>query len=88
VPSVHVAQLGLLSASDAQIWQKATDLGATIVSKDQDFVEHAKRSPFGPQVVWLRLGNMRNEALWLRLTTVLDEIVAALDAGERVIEVE
>ena len=39
------------------------------------------------QIVWIRLGNISNSALWRALDPLLDEIVRALSAGERIVEV-
>lgn len=36
-PSKHVADCGLLNASDSRIWAFAADSGAAIVTKDEDF---------------------------------------------------
>jgi predicted nuclease of predicted toxin-antitoxin system len=37
-PAEHVSDLGLDAASDREIWARAADLGAVIVTKDEDFV--------------------------------------------------
>lgn len=56
-------------------------------SQDEDFAALAAREPSGPQVVWLRVGNISNDALWRAIDPQLDEIVQALNAGERVVEI-
>ena len=83
----HVNAIGLEVASDAAIWRHAIRVGAAIVSKDEDFVQLAQLNPSGPQVVWVRLGNTTNKALWRVLGPLLPEIVAALENGERLIEI-
>ena len=62
-------------------------LRATLITKDEDFVALAHREASGPQVVWIRIGNISNDALWQALNPLLDEIIQALDAGERIVEV-
>ena len=83
----HVNRIGLGAASDIAIWEYAKQCGAILITKDEDFVAHAKSEEAGPQVVWIRLGNIGNDALWAVMSTAFDEIHAALAAGERIIEV-
>lgn len=86
-PAEHVNRANLGTASDTVIWRHAARAGATLVTKDEDFVALAGRDPHGPQVVWIRVGNISNEALWRTIEPLLDEIVEALEAGERIVEV-
>ncbi len=74
-------------ASDDAIWKHASRIGATLISKDQDFAALAAREPNGPQVVWLRVGNISNDALWSFIDPHLDEIIQALNTGERAVEI-
>jgi predicted nuclease of predicted toxin-antitoxin system len=83
----HVNRVGLGVASDSAIWRYATRTRATLLTKDEDFVALAREEPTGPQVVWLRIGNISNDALWRALDPLLDEIVQSLNAGERTVEV-
>jgi predicted nuclease of predicted toxin-antitoxin system len=83
----HVNRIGLGNTSDSAIWQYAARTGAALVTKDEDFVALASQEPTGPQVVWIRIGNISNDALWRALDPLLDEIVQSLNAGERVVEV-
>ena len=55
--SVHVRDVGLARATDAEIWDYARDHDLTIVSKDSDFhqVSFLRGSP--PKVIWIRRGN-------------------------------
>ena len=83
----HVNRIGLGAASDAAIWQRAIASRAVLITKDRDFAELATHLPNGTQVVWIRLGNVTNEVLWRSLEPLLPEILAALSAGERMIEI-
>lgn len=74
-------------AEDIVIWRHATLTGATLLTKDEDFVGLANDEPSGPQVVWIRVGNISNDALWRSIDPQLDEIIEALNAGERIVEV-
>jgi predicted nuclease of predicted toxin-antitoxin system len=83
----HVNRVGLGNTSDSAIWRHAAHTGATLVTKDEDFVALAARDPSGPQVVWIRVGNIGNDALWRAVEPNLEEIIEALDAGDRIVEV-
>jgi predicted nuclease of predicted toxin-antitoxin system len=45
------------------------------------------RAKRGPAVVWLRLGNVTNDALIKAVVGVLPQIIAAIEAGEDLVEV-
>jgi predicted nuclease of predicted toxin-antitoxin system len=83
----HVNRIGLGATSDSAIWRYAVRTHAILVTKDEDFVALAGREPAGPQVVWIRIGNISNDALQLALDPMLDEIVRSLNAAERIVEV-
>jgi predicted nuclease of predicted toxin-antitoxin system len=87
-PAEHVNRIGLGTARDGAIWRHATQTGATLVTKDEDFVALAERDPSGPQVVWIRIGNISNDALWRALEPQFAEIIQALNADERIVEVQ
>jgi predicted nuclease of predicted toxin-antitoxin system len=85
-PAEHVADCGLASAPDARISQHAAATGAVIVTKDEDFaVRQILRS--GPAIVWLRVGNTRRAVLLRRFEAEFPSVVAALERGERLVEV-
>lgn len=71
----HVFDKHLESASDRTIWELAFSTGAVVVTKDEDFAERRARVVGGPQVAWLRCGNLRRPELidWfaLRFASVL-----------------
>lgn len=84
----HVNRIGLGNASDISIWKHVRTIGAVLITKDEDFVAFALRELTGPQVVWIRVGNISNQALWRTISAALDEILDALKAGERIVEVD
>ena len=55
--SAHVRDLGLRSATDRAVWERARTDGYTVVSKDSDFRQMSFLFGAPPKVVWLRLGN-------------------------------
>jgi predicted nuclease of predicted toxin-antitoxin system len=55
--SAHVRDLGLKSATDLAVWERARSDGYTLVSKDSDFRQMSFLFGAPPRVVWVRLGN-------------------------------
>ncbi len=84
----HVADCGLADASDRAIWRYALDVGAVILTKDEDFSVRKTLEPAGPVVVWIRLGNTRREALLQWFEAMLPDVVSAVDRGDGFIEID
>ena len=61
--SAHVRDVGLRTASDAEIWNYAKANGLAIVSKDTDFRERSFVEGFPPKVIWLDVGNAGTEQI-------------------------
>lgn len=55
--SRHVTDVGLVTATDREIWDFAGAHGFVIVSKDSDFRQLAFLLGPPPKAIWLRLGN-------------------------------
>ena len=85
--AAHVADVGLLTASDDEIRRYAIKSRIVVVTKDEDFAVMRRFATNAPQVIWIRIGNTTNDALKERLQSRLAEIVAALADGEEVVEV-
>ncbi len=66
-PADHVNRIGFGIRSDGDIWRHASQYGATLITKDEDFLALANRDMSGPQIVWIRIGNIGNDALWRAL---------------------
>lgn len=85
--AIHVAEIGLASASDKDIWEYAIDHNMVIVSKDQDFPKLANlQGGVPPQVVWVRLGNCRRDHLFQVFSKRSDDIRRLLSHGAQVVE--
>ena len=72
--------LGLLTASDSEIFEKAREQDAVILTKDGDFVDLVNRLGPPPKVVWFSCGNTTNTKLreilmthWVRVDELLRE---------------
>lgn len=55
--SKHVSDIGLLKATDLQIWKYAKKNGYIITTNDADFNEISTINNHPPKIIWLRLGN-------------------------------
>jgi predicted nuclease of predicted toxin-antitoxin system len=55
--SRHVTEVGLDTATDAEIWSYAGEHDFVIVSKDSDFRQLAFLHGPPPKAIWVRLGN-------------------------------
>lgn len=85
--AAHVNDIGLGAAKDELIAAEAERRKALLVTKDEDFVIRANLGLLSIPIIWIRMGNTTNRALWERLEPVLPKILAAIDQGEAVVEV-
>jgi predicted nuclease of predicted toxin-antitoxin system len=85
-PCLHVLEVKLEEADDAEICHYAESEGSVIVSKDEDFIFHAKRPGAKIQIIWVRLGNCRTPKLLAAFDSAWDKIESCLAAGDRIIE--
>lgn len=83
----HVWAIGMDGADDSDIWDRALQLAAVIVTKDADFAERRGWAREGPVVVWLRVGNTATGALLAWLEQRWQGIETAIGGGVAVIEV-
>ncbi len=81
----HCAEVLSPHADDGAIWSHAKALGAIVVTKDQDFIDIAVRSPEA-RVVLVRCGNLKLsafEAWFLARAPAMEQL---LQLGEAVVE--
>lgn len=74
-------------ADDRAVATIANRLGASVVTKDADFVTLANRGLLLRTLVWVRVPNLGNDLLWLRLERALPAIKSAAHANKPVVEV-
>jgi predicted nuclease of predicted toxin-antitoxin system len=74
--TVHVRDLGLSSAPDSTVWDRARSDGLCIVSKDADFHQFSFLLGAPPKVVWIQRGNCTTADI----AALLREHHAALEA--------
>ncbi len=83
----HVLDIGLAQAIDPDIWKRAADTNAVVISKDEDFADIVRRAAAGPAVVWLRTGNGTTKDLLGLVDPLWPSVEERLAAGDRLIEV-
>jgi len=86
VEVAYVVSLGLLHATDTNIFQLAREQPAIVITKNRDFLDLSKR--FGPplQVVWLRSGNTSNALVKMTFRVKFAGVLRLLSEGEAVVE--
>jgi len=84
---VHALDLGLERANDLEIWRIALAQDRVVISKDEDFVFLANRPQDDGRLVWVRLGNCRNGALIDAFKKAHDELISAIEGGQRIVEI-
>jgi predicted nuclease of predicted toxin-antitoxin system len=84
--ALHVDDVGLLAATDRQIWNEAVSRSAVLVTKDRDFPIFRATSSDGPTILWVRVGNTDNRTLIAQILRALPAIIDAAERGEPVIE--
>lgn len=82
--AVHVRELSMSSAPDADIWAEAARDDAVILSRDEDFVGLTRVG--GARLVWIRVGNCSNATLLATIETNWPTILTRLEDGERLVE--
>jgi len=85
--SRHVLDVGLATASDAEICEYAEKQQRVIVSKDEDFFYRARRPNSKISLLWVRLGNCRTRFLLATFDQLWPTVEARLKAGDRVVEI-
>jgi predicted nuclease of predicted toxin-antitoxin system len=85
--AVHVEDLGLLQAEDPEIFTKARQVEAVVITKDSDFVQILERRGPPPQVVWVTCGNRSNPALKDLIVRSWPHVKELLIAGEALVEI-
>ena len=85
--ALHVYEILAPDAEDLDICEQANIRHAVLLTKDGDFVDLSARNILRGPLVWLRVGNMSNRAIWRKLGPMLPVIAESLNAGDRVIEI-
>lgn len=84
--SANTFDVGLDQATDVKIWEYACREDCVVISKEEDFLYLASAPEVRGRFLWIRLGNCRRTVLLDALARAWPHIEAALQKGERVIE--
>lgn len=87
VEAAHVTDLGLLTATDPEIFDHARAAGVIVMTKDVDFVQLQERRGAPPQLVWVTVGNLTKARLLAIVAEHWPLAAALLRAGERLVEI-
>ena len=77
--SLHVRDLDLQAATDADVLRVAAERDLVIVTKDKDFADLVTARGGGPKVLWLMLGNVSTDE-------IAESILGAAESIERLLD--
>jgi predicted nuclease of predicted toxin-antitoxin system len=83
----HVEDLGLLKAEDPEIFERARQAAAVIITKDNDFVQIQERRGPPPRLIWVTCGNRSNRDLKDLFVRRWPRAKELLVAGEILVEI-
>jgi len=86
IQAQSLVSLGLRDANDLDVFYAARTADATIMSKDQDFVDLVLMHDAPPQIIWVTCGNTSNAFLRNLLQRVFPQILKLLESGEPLVE--
>lgn len=87
----QVRQLGLVDASDLEIWNYSFRNNFTIVTFDSDFIDLATLKGSPPKIIWLRFGNSSNLKIANKLISnfeLVNEFISNDSHGVAFLEIE
>ncbi len=85
--SKALRQIGLRDADDTEIFFRAKDQQAVILTKDADFVLLLQRHGPPPRIIWLTCGNTTNQYLRSLLVAKADVLKNWLKTEDPLIEI-
>ena len=85
--TVHIKSLGLQFATDMDVFGKARQKNAILITKDRDFLELLERKGPPPQVIWVTCGNTSNKRLREIFASIFEEAVKLIESGKSLVEI-
>ena len=85
-PAIHVTDVGMRDALDAEVWTYASEKNSILVTKDEDFATMVLQIPT-TSLIWIRVGNCRKAFLLDLFRKVWPQILERLESGDRIIEI-
>ncbi len=86
IQAFSVKYLGYQSARDEDIFKAAREAGATMMTKDSDFIRLLELHGPPPQVLWVTLGNTSTARMKEVLGATLRKAKTLLEEGEPLVE--
>jgi predicted nuclease of predicted toxin-antitoxin system len=83
--AIHVVDVGMRDASDAEVWRYASKTQSILITKDEDFANMVLQLPTA-KLIWVRVGNCRKTFLLDLFQRMWPRILQRLESGDRVIE--
>ena len=87
IEATAVRDLSLRDAEDSVIFFSAREADATVLTKDNDFLELQRRLGVPPKIIWVTCGNTSNANLKEILAKNLQQAVELLESGEILVEI-
>lgn len=87
VEAYSASFLGLRDASDDEIWERAREADAIVMTKDSDFPKRLAQVGPPPRVLHLRMGNTSSKALQHVLLAQLPVALSLFQSGESLVEI-
>ena len=87
IQAFALRDIGLRDAEDIEIFERARQSNALVMTKDIDFVELFERKGSPPKVIWLTCGNTSESVLQDILQEHLSMALAMLESGEDLVEI-
>ena len=84
--AVHVIDVGLRDATDAEVWRYASANDLVLISKDEDFAQMILSRPTA-RLIWVRVGNCRRSFLLDLFQRLWPRISERLDGGDSFVEI-
>jgi predicted nuclease of predicted toxin-antitoxin system len=87
ITAKSLRSLGLMDATDYDIFRQARKANVVVMSKDYDFVRLIELHGVPPKLIWITCGNTSNARLCEILKRFLAQAVDLLNDDENVIEI-
>ena len=88
IKAVSARYLGLVTATDKEIYKAAREAGAIVLTKDVDFVVLLQQFGPPPTILWIRCGNTSSAHVRSLLRSTLGNALTLIDRGETLVEID
>ena len=83
----HIKDFKLQLAEDEEVFEKAKELDAVIITKDKDFLELQIRLGYPPKIIWVTSGNTSNKKLKHIFSQLFPKAIEFLKQGHNLVEI-